>query len=155
MSASKQPILNPELIHILSTQLVKCSIECPFEFNNANVEGFVFDVDFEMAFNLEDSLAKTDFKLEITTKSKEAVEQEARGSFHFVYVYKVANLKELAVPDQSNDLVLDQGLGNALASITYSTSRGILFSRLNGTAMEKFVLPVIDPDNLLQKKQGN
>jgi hypothetical protein len=46
---------------------------------------------------------------------------------------------------------LHPSLGNALASITYSTSRGILMTRFQGTALSDFILPVINPNNLLEK----
>lgn len=152
MSVNQKQKVNPEEISILSTQLVKCSIDCPFGFRIENVEGFEFDTDFEMSFNLDDLMAKTEFRLDITSQSKESVEQEANGKFHFVFIFKVGNLKDLAVPDEKDKIVLDQGLANALASVSYSTTRGILFSRLNGTALENFVLPIIDPNSLLKIK---
>ncbi len=71
--------------------------------------------------------------------------------FHFVYVFHVENLQELAIPDENKGISLNGGLGNALASITYSTSRGILLTRLKGTGLENFILPVIDPNSLLKK----
>jgi hypothetical protein len=43
------------------------------------------------------------------------------------------------------------GLGNALASITYSTTRGILMTGFQGTALCNFILPVKDPDELLNQ----
>jgi hypothetical protein len=44
---------------------------------------------------------------------------------------------------------LDPDLGNALSAITYSTARGILLTRLQGTAFQDFILPIINPNNLL------
>jgi hypothetical protein len=150
MSAENQKRLVPEKIKIVDTQIVKCSIDCPFNFSLNNVKGHEYDLEFDMAFNIEDTLVKTDFKLKITTNSNEKVEMEASGDFHFVYIFQVENLKELAVPDKNKEIALHGGLGNALASISYSTSRGLLFARLKGTALENFNLPVIDPNSLLK-----
>jgi len=102
-----------------------------------------------LGFNLEDTLVKADFKVEIAMKSEGENEEESKGTFHFVYIFHVENLEELAIPDKNYQIELNGGLGNALASITYSTTRGILFARLKGTSLENFVLPVIDPNNLL------
>ena len=74
------------------------------------------------------------------------------NNFHLVFVYRVENLEELAKPDKNNLLDLYPALGNALSSITYSTSRGILLSRLQGTALQNFVLPIINPNKLLHNK---
>ena len=151
MLAKKEGTLIPEKINIINTQIVKCNIDSPFDFSMENIEGHTFNLDFELAFNLDDSMVKTDFVLSISTKSKVEVETEAVGEFHFVYVFHVDNLNELAVPDENKAISLNGSLGNALASITYSTSRGILLSRLKGTGLENFVLPVIDPNSLLKK----
>lgn len=152
MSAKKEGKLVPEKINIVNTQIVKCNIDSPFDFSLENIEGHSFDLDFELAFNLDDSMVKADFVLNASTKSKEEVENEAVGAFHFVYVFHVENLQELAIPDENKEISLHGGLGNALASITYSTSRGILLARLKGTGLENFVLPVIDPNSLLKKQ---
>ncbi len=150
MSAKKTDLLQPDKIHILDTQILKCNIKCPFGFDSSIVQKYDFDLDFNLAFNLDDLLVKADFELNILTISEEKVQKEAKGRFHFIYIYKVENLQELAIPDKNKEIELNGNLGNALASITYSTSRGILFARLRGTGLENFILPVIDPNLLLK-----
>jgi hypothetical protein len=75
---------------------------------------------------------------------------EATGSYQFVFIYFVENLSEhvMIMPDAVVDW--NPYLANAIASITYSTSRGILLSRFQGTVMKDFILPVVDPNALLQ-----
>ena len=51
---------------------------------------------------------------------------------------------------KEEEITIDANLGNALASISYATSRGILMTRFQGTALEDFILPVIDPNDLLE-----
>lgn len=149
MLAEKTRLLQPEKIQIVKTTIVKCYIDSPFGFIAEKANGYDFNRDFQLGFNLEDKLVKADFKVEITTKSEGENVEESKGSFHFVYVFHVENLEELAIPDKNYKIELNGGLGNALASITYSTTRGILFARLKGTSLENFVLPVIDPNKLL------
>jgi hypothetical protein len=69
-----------------------------------------------------------------------------------VYIYHVENLEELVKPAKNHLIDLNPALGNALSSITYSTSRGILLARVQGTALQNFVLPIINPNKLLNKK---
>lgn len=150
MSAEKQRLLQPEKIQIVKTTIVKCYIDSPFGFIAEKAKGYDVHRDFKLGFNLEDKLVKADFKVEIATKSEGENAEESKGSFHFVYIFYVENLEELAIPDKNYQVELKGGVGNALASITYSTTRGILFARLKGTSLENFVLPVIDPNNLLK-----
>ena len=109
-----------------------------------------FTVDLDMAFNLDEKLIRSDFKVKIETESKN--EKEATGEFKFVFLFEVENLDDLAFEDEkdSSNLIIDSGLSNAIASISYSTSRGILMTRFNGTALENFILPVIDPNELVK-----
>ena len=152
MSSDKTNLLQPDKIHIVNTAIVKCHIDCPFDFLNEKSKGHEFVMGFEMGFNLADKLVKADFQLEITTKSEGENMEEAKGSFHFVFIFHIDNLEELAIPDKNGRIELNGGLGNALASITYSTTRGILFTRLKGTSLENFVLPVLDPNKLLDSE---
>jgi len=69
-----------------------------------------------------------------------------------VFVYHIENLNELANPDDKKLIQLHPALANALSSVTYSTSRGILLTRLQGTALQNFVLPIINPNKLLHNK---
>jgi hypothetical protein len=104
-----------------------------------------------LGFNLDDKLVKADFSINVETKSKQADIEEAVGTFSFVYVFYVENIEELTTLEKDQTVTLHPSLGNALASITYSTSRGILMSRFQGTALSDFILPVINPNNLLEK----
>ncbi len=155
MSAKRTGLLQPDKIHILDTQILKCNIKCPFGFDPNTVQKYDFDLDFNLAFNLDDLLVKADFELNILTISEEKVQKEAKGRFHFIYIYKIENLQELAILDENKEIEINGNLGNALASITYSTSRGILFARLRGTGLENFILPVIDPNSLLKTKDNS
>lgn len=145
-------IFDPEKISIVEFKMVKGQVDAPEEFEILNVEGNHVDNSLQLGFNLEEKLVKADFMIEIKTESKGQNANEAVGNFHLVFIYQVDNLNDLAKPDNKNLIELHPGLANALSSITYSTSRGILLTRLQGTAFQNFVLPVINPNNLLHNK---
>ena len=144
-------LLQPEKMHLLEFKLIKGAIESPFEFNSAAVEGHKFDIDLDLSFNLNDKLAKADFQVNVASQSKgENTTVESQGSFHFVYIFQIENLNELVEEKDDKTIDISGALGNALASITYSTSRGILMTRFQGTALNDFILPIIDPNSLLK-----
>jgi hypothetical protein len=108
-------------------------------------------VNLNTGFNLEEKLVRADLSVNVSTISKEQT-QEATGSFHFVFMYFYDDLIDHTTLKEDNSVGCNPYLANAIASITYSTSRGILLSRFQGTAMQNFILPVVDPNTLLENK---
>jgi len=143
---------DPEKIKIVEFKMVKAQIDEPEVFESEDVEGHLLDNSLQFGFNLEEKLVKADFTIEIKTKSKGQNTSEVSGNFHLLYIYHVENLNELATSDDKNLIILHPSFANALSSVTYSTSRGILMIRLQGTALQNFVLPIINPNKLLSAK---
>lgn len=145
-------IFDPEKISIVEFKMMKGQVEVPEVFETAIVEGYQLDNSLQFGFNLDEKLVKADFIIELKTESKGRNAKEATGNFHLVFFYQVENLNELAKSNENNLIELNPGLANALSSVTYSTSRGILLTRLQGTALQNFVLPIINPNKLLLNK---
>jgi hypothetical protein len=143
--------LQPEKIEIVDFKIIKGQINSPFDFEEEKVQGHNFNVNFELGFNIPDKLIKADFLVNVETKSENTHTEEAVGAFSFVYVFYVDNIEELTKLEKDNTVTINPALGNALASITYSTSRGILMTRFQGTVLSDFILPVINPNSLLEK----
>jgi len=149
MSANKD-LFVPENISINEIEFVKRQVDDPENFDISHIEGFLLENSLEYGFNLEEKLLRADHHVKIKTESNGNNAQEAEGIFHFVYIYQVENLDELARVNEKNLIELDDSLANALSSITSSTSRGILFTTVQGTSLQNFVLPVIQPNDLMK-----
>lgn len=143
--------IETDKITIREFRLIKGLIDSPFDFKISNIKSFDFKVDFNTGFNLDEGLIKADFIINIASVSTEPA-TEATSTYHFVFLYHVDDLKENARLDETNSMDWNPFLANAIASITYSTSRGILMSRVQGTVMQDFILPVVDPNTLWDKK---
>jgi hypothetical protein len=141
---------NPEKLTILEYKILKGQIDAPEDFTIENVEGHDIENSFDLGFDLENKLVRTELDVKITTKSKVSVSTEAKGHFTLVFIFEVDNLNELAVLNEDNLIDLDPNLANALASVTYSTARGILLTRFQGTALQNFILPLVSPNKLLK-----
>lgn len=143
--------IQTDKIIIREFRLIKGQIDSPFDFKTSNIKSFDFNVDFNTGFNLDEGLVKADFIINISSVSIEPA-TEATSTYHFVFLFHVEDLRENARLDESNSMDWNPFLANAIASITYSTSRGILMSRVQGTVMQDFILPVVDPNTLWNKK---
>jgi hypothetical protein len=147
-------VFDPEKISLIDFKMIKGQVDTLENFDISKVVGHKLDNSLQLGFNLKDKLAKADFTINLTTDSLGENEQEATGNFHLIFIYRIENLEELAIPEKNQRLKLNPGLANALSSVTYSTSRGILITRLQGTALQNFVLPVINPNKLLHNHKG-
>ncbi|MGJ7033689.1 hypothetical protein [Niabella hirudinis] len=150
--SDKHPF-DPEKIIFIDFKMIKGQADTPENFDISKVTGHQLDHSLQLGFNLDDQLAKADFFVNIKTDSKGKNKNEASGVFHLVFVYQIENLAALALPDKNTPLKINSALANALSSVTYSTSRGILLTRLQGTALQNFVLPIINPNKLLRSKR--
>lgn len=142
----------PEKIHLMGFRILHAEMKSPFEFDMHQIASFENDVKFDMSFNLEDDMVKADFDVHIRTISEANTnEEEASSNFSFVYIFNVENFKDLAKVIDDESLDIHGGLSNSLASIVYSTTRGVLMTRFQGTALADFILPIIDPNKLVTK----
>lgn len=142
-------VFDPEKIALIEFKMIKGQVDTPERFDIGKVIGHQLDNALQLGFNLEDKLAKADFTVNIETSSKGGNENEATGNFHLLFIYRIENIEELAAPAKNKNIDLHPALANALSSVTYSTSRGILLTRLQGTALQNFILPIINPNKLI------
>lgn len=137
-------------IHLLSFRILHAEMNSPFDFDTNAIKSFENNTKFDLAFNLEDNMVKSDFFIEIETQSQEnSNSEEAKAKFHIAYIFHIENFKELSTVINDNILDLKEELAISLASIVYSTTRGVLMTRFQGTALADFILPVMDPNKLL------
>jgi hypothetical protein len=146
-------LFDPEKITLIDIKMVKCHVETPEYFDISKIAGYQLDHSLQIGFNMDEKLARADFLISLKTDCRGDNITEASGNFNLIFIYRIENLEGLAVTEKNKRLNLNPGLANALSSITYSTSRGILMTRLQGTALQNFILPVINPNKLLQNKQ--
>lgn len=141
---------DPGRVSIIEIKFIKGQIDAPESYSPDTVKEYKINNTLELAFNITEKLAKSEYKVDIETISSNSNNIEAKGSFHIIFIFRIDNLEELAKLTKDNLVDLDPALGNALVSITYSTARGLLINKVSGTPLEKFILPVIDPNTLIK-----
>lgn len=146
----EQVQLQPEKIHFREFRILRGQVTSPADLKVKQINGYRSDVGFEMAFNLEKHLIKADIQIKAQTESGGKNKEEADGFFHIAFFFEVENMEDLAVETMPKHLEIHPGLANAIASISYSTARGIILTRFQGTALREFILPVVDPNTLLK-----
>ncbi len=148
MSDNKNPF-QPEKLTMLNYTMVKGQVEVPENFDASLLDGNNVEHGLQLGFNVDEKLIRADYQIALTTESKGKATQEASGQFHLVFIYHVENFEALAHMQKDNLVTLHPALANAITAVTYSTARGILLVRLQGTPFQYFILPIIDPNSLL------
>lgn len=115
---------------------------------------FASEYHLSIGLGTDNKLIRVDLGVEIKAISPTTEMVPVQGSFLFAFAYQIENINELVHNAASEAPQLDYNLSIALAGITYSTVRGILMTRLQGTLLEKFIMPVVNPAELLGKGQN-
>jgi hypothetical protein len=112
-----------------------------------------FDIKFKVTPGVNLSLKKIRIGFDCTIQAfkDQSLSQQlgVNAMFEIYFVFYVDNLEELAKDDVDGLIDVSQDLVASLSNITYSTSRGIIYTRCLGTILSKTILPVISTSKLL------
>lgn len=149
---SKQIV--PDKIKLVSVKLLSGSIDCPREIATNNIIIGTLKTDFEADFNVtpQNKTARYYFKVMLQALDGNAQSLPITAEYSFELIYVIENLEEYLVGNSSKQVLVEQVLANTLMGITYSTSRGIVLARTEGTILGGVILPVIDPRILIEHK---
>ncbi|MCB9282927.1 MAG: hypothetical protein H6563_02550 [Lewinellaceae bacterium] len=139
---------DPEKLSLLRVDVVSGAIDNPLEIKYEDVKQTKVELGFSAGFNLEQKKAKVELEIRVSTTFEK--EPQAHGRFRIAYLFGVDNLEELVEIKKDKSIQVSENLGLALANISYSTARGILFSRFQATAFRNFILPIISPKAILE-----
>lgn len=135
-------------IDILSVRVIKASIDSmeSESFNFNDISGFKYSWNVSNSLDMVDKLVRIVFSVTIFANDHEDRMLQTSGQFSIEYVYKVDNLYDFLLPDSTDEVPLVHGvLSSNLFAIAYSTSRGIILTRCNGTILQGVMLPVVSP----------
>lgn len=148
--------VDPDKIHITGVRLLSANFESSDEFLKNPILPARTNVQIgqNTGLNLEKNLLV--IKMEIILRGLNSEDSEvglsARYLIHFAFT--VDNLKEL-VQVQDNTSNIDSRLGATVLGIAYSTARGIVVERTQGSFFNGAILPVINPSSLLNKSSSD
>lgn len=141
---------DPLKLSIVRYGILKETLETAEGFDPGVVVGYELTNRLNLSVNIHDRLLKVSLVIGITTGSDGANVQEATAGFEFVFMIHVDNMQELIRTDKNGLLLaIHPWLSNSAASVAYSTTRGLLLTKLDATVFQGFILPIIDPAKLL------
>jgi hypothetical protein len=147
----------PEKIHIRSIKLLGGSIKSDPEVDAQKIDSFDVKYAISEEFNLNEKTFRFVLSILIDALDKKDKLIGVSAEYNIEYILFVENLDIYlkTVDHDKKSVIFHAVLPNTLVSIVYSTSRGIILSRTQGTSLEGVILPVVDTRSLLKSLEEN
>lgn len=147
--------INPNLIHLISIRVLKTKLELSKKMLDSpkKIGGFQLETNSESAFNFDDNRMRFRLFLKLSGRDKNEKPVGIEGEYDIEFHYQIENLNDFIIKEEGEDFSVGDDLGGTIAGISYSTARGIILERTNGTDFNGIILPVINPKELLVNKQ--
>ena len=141
---------DPGKIHLCKVEVLSEILENDADqvITPGSVNDFKFDVQVNSGMYPEEKSVYHLFEVAVVPVLEEGQTTSARGLFRFGFTFRVSNLTDL-VQITADQETMDGNLAVTLVSIAYSTLRGYLLAKTQGTFLSGLILPVIDPRSLL------
>jgi hypothetical protein len=140
-------LVKPELMHLLNVDILKARINSDYESLKEENTEFQYRMSLLYGFNNAEKMVRCEVEINVEKKSEEG-RIIAESSFTISFVFQIDNFDEL-VENKEGGIVFNYAMAASLAGIVFSTTRGILLTRFQGTMFKDFILPVIDPKKMI------
>lgn len=135
----------PEKIHPFKIEIIDSYINDKLAENDANFE---FSVAHTIQHNLKDERIKIKLLINLLLETDKNIGTKFNIDFH----YNVSDLKDHYQIDENNKPIFTGIFVATMLGISFSTARGIMFSKLSETKLSNLILPVIDPVKMIAPK---
>lgn len=149
--------MHEEQTHYLGTAsisriLVKdVSIENENNTDFTDSQDFAYKMDYEFthSISLKQSILRIALVIEVKAHNRSEEYLGVNAKFAIDYFFHVKDLADKWIEKDGDSIKIDKQLTIMLTSISYSTSRGIIFTRCQGTVMSDLILPIM-PNNVIE-----
>lgn len=140
--------VDADKIVILNIRTLQGNIECAEDAEVDKVAAHKFQFELEAGMDTDKHIIGQKLKVDISAFDKNERPLSIKGSYTHEMAFRVDNLLD-HVNMKGERKLLDPVLGSTLVGILYSTVRGIIFTRTQGTSLGTVVLPVVPPLRLM------
>lgn len=110
---------------------------------------FAFNIGLTKGLNLEQERILIKILVEIGALDDNRQPLAITGQFTIDFIYRVTTLAEF-INKEEDKLIIEKTLGGMLLSTAYSTARGIIYTRCQGTLLGNIILPILSLQRLLE-----
>ena len=151
MSKNKS-LFNVDLVKIENIVITNARLENKTDITVLEKNKYEFDIvhTFSIAINIEERKLRVISSCQVKTLERNSKSEIGIwANFDIAFFFYIENLNELVVGagpefESNTDLIM------ALSNIAYSTSRGIIFTRCQGTIMKSLIMPIMSSEKIME-----
>jgi len=144
--------IEPEKIHLLNIRTVRGNIDSKNEADSESVAGHTFSFEVQSGMDTDKNIIGLLLTIDIEAVDNSDQPLGIRGSYTHELIFQTENMLDFVEEkerDGKTEKIIDSLLVSTLIGIGYSTVRGIIFSRTQGTSLNSVIIPIIDPKKLM------
>lgn len=143
--------VDPEKIHIVSIKTIKGNIDGGTDASPMTVAGHHFDFELLTGIGRAEQMVGLQILADIMCVDASDQPTGIKGSYTHEVIFKVEDFEDHIhnSGEDTENFQVNEALMLTLAGIAYSTIRGIIFNRTQGTSLGTVILPVIAPKKLM------
>jgi len=148
---------NTDIIKFSSIAIRNATVDNNTDLHKIDKSSYNHDIkfDFTPAISTKEERVRINFSAEIETfkileDGREKI--DINSKFEIEYYYKIDDFEKYVFRDENK---IDSQLLVVLSSLAYSTSRGIIFAKCQGTILSDMVIPVVSNNKLVDYLVGN
>lgn len=142
-------IIEPEKIHMVSLKTLKGNINGSSTIEENMITGHTFDFTVGIGVDPDEKVVGLEMVINIRATGKGNEDLGVEGSYTHEVVFQVENLDDFLDLTEDEPPVIDRIMNATLTGIAFSTIRGIIFTRTQGTSLGTVILPVVDPKKVM------
>ena len=148
---NKDRIIDPEKIHVVDIKTSKGSIDAATDVDTNAIAGHRFQFELGTGLTADEKVVGLNLQVNIEAVDIENNVLQIKGSYTHEIIFVIDNLEDFLELDEETEhkYRIDALLGSTIAGIAFSTVRGIIFTRTQGTSLGAVILPVINPQKLI------
>ena len=139
----------PDKIHLIRAKTIAGFLNHAEDIEDDEIKGFSSSFNFTTAYSIESKRIKNTLSIEIKAEKEENTFIELEAGYTVEFTFEIDNLEELSEKQEDGTVKISIHLAATLAGICYSTLRGIVLTRTQGTPLNGMIMPVINPYTLL------
>lgn len=150
----KKKVFDPSDIHLVNVGNFKSIIDVDFDLDELSEKFHAYHFCFaqKTALNIKDEAVRIRLNITIVARDKDKQDLEANCEFGIEFHFRITDFASYISYLEDKTPRIEKGLGYSMLAISYSTARGIIYSKTEATVLSGILLPVIDPTHLMNQK---
>ncbi|MEY3369174.1 MAG: hypothetical protein RI973_2329 [Bacteroidota bacterium] len=153
--SKEKPKIVPEKIHLQAIKVFKTNLEAADDYlnNPRPVNGFEFGIAKAVSHDVENGATRFRLFFSLDALDEKSAPLGLKAEYGIEFQFRVENYSDFVRRTGEGALQVDLSLGVTLMGIAYSTARGIILEKTQGTLFGGVILPVIDPSKVLLEEK--